>query len=220
MDKTKLKRLFKTYGRLWLAYIIFFLALGILKEFFPSLDGEYTQSSMREMLKKEPFKLFILACVFAPIVEEMMFRTLVKPTHNDLILFLCAWPIFIGIRFLPYDVHWGLKIGFAAVLVFVFFTVLKELIPKYKTVTIREGLHKYLWTVVIITSIIFGLVHINNYVDSFTINVALVALIIPRIISGYMMASIKIKNDGLSWAMSLHFLNNFVVVGIGLLAQS
>lgn len=168
---------------------------------------------LRELLKDNPLKLFVLAVIFAPIIEEMMFRTLIKPSHSDIILLLCSWPLFYANRFIPADVHWMIKLGFIAVFLFTIFTLLKQLIPDAYTARIRRFLEKHTTAVLIVSSLIFGLVHINNYVDGFVINAALIALIIPRIISGFMMGITKIKNDHIVWPMALHAMNNgFVII--------
>lgn len=217
-QKTRL--LFKAFFKMWGLYILFFISLAVLSTWIPELnDNSYKDTSLSEMLTNSPFKLFVLACIFAPIVEEMMFRTLIKPTHTDLIFFISSWPVFIGLGLLPQDVHWGVSLIFAAVVIFVLYYILKHLITENATQRIRSFFHTYTIPILIIVSIIFGLVHINNYVDNFIINIALIALIVPRIISGFMMGWVKIKNQGLVWSMGLHFMNNAFVVGIGILAS-
>ncbi len=217
-QKTRL--LFKTFFRMWGLYILFFITLGVLTRWIPELNAEaYEDATLKKLVQENPFKLFILACVFAPIVEEMMFRTLIKPTHTDILLFICSWPVFIGLRFLPRDIHWGIILAFGATVLFVLFYILKHLITETTTQRLRTFLHTYKTLILIIVSVVFGLVHIGNYVDDFVINLALLVLIVPRIISGFMMGWIKIKNQGLVWSMGLHFMNNAFVVGIILLAS-
>ena len=213
-------QLIRSYFQLWGLYILFFVGFAIVKKYAPELfEQEYEQSFLKGLLKDNPLKLFILAVIFAPIIEEMMFRTLIKPSHSDLILLLCSWPIFYVNRFIPVDVHWAIKLAFIAVLLFTIFYVLRELIPIQKTKKIRAFLNKYYVGILIISSLLFGLVHINNYVENFAINAALIALIIPRIISGVMMGLIKIKNQHIIWSMGLHALNNGVVISLLIIAS-
>ena len=205
---------------MWGLYILFFISLAFFSHWIPELnDNSYEDTALNDMLTNSPFKLFVLACIFAPIVEEMMFRTLIKPTHIDLILFLSSWPVFMGLGFLPPDIHWGVSLVFGAVVIFVLYYILKHLIAEEATQHIRTFFHTYTVPILIVVSVVFGLVHINNYVDNFIINAALITLIVPRIISGFMMGWIKIKNQGLIWSMGLHFMNNAFVVGIGILAS-
>ena len=216
-QKTRL--LFVTFFKMWVFYILFFILIAILSIWFPLLNSNYTDTFLRDMLSNNPFKLFILACIFAPIVEEMMFRTLIKPRHTDLILFISSWPVFLGLGFLPKDIHWLITLAFGGVLLFVLFYILKHLITENATQRIRNFLHNYTFPVLSIVSIIFGLVHITNYIDGFMIDAALISLIVPRIISGFLMGWIKIKNQGLIWSMGLHFMNNAFVVSIAILAS-
>jgi membrane protease YdiL (CAAX protease family) len=216
----KTKRLLGYYLKLWGLYILFFITAAILTSIYPELAPEkYKQEFLNLLLKENPLQLFILAVIFAPIIEEMMFRTLIKPSHTDIILLLCSWPLFYINGFLPDDVHWAIKTGFIALCLVLQFYIVHQLIPAERTIKLRGFLTKYYIPVLIVSSLLFGLVHINNYVDGFMINAALVLLIVPRILSGFMMGMIKIKNEGIGWSMGLHAMNNGFVVGIMILAQ-
>lgn len=216
----KTKRLFGYYLKLWGLYILFFIAAAILTSVYPELaPEEYKQEFLNLLAKENPLQLFILAVIFAPIIEEMMFRTLIKPRHSDIILLLCSWPLFYINGFLPSDVHWSLKIGFIGLCFVLLFYIVQQLIPEERTLKIRAFLTQHYIPVLVVSSLLFGLVHINNYVDDFIINAALVLLIVPRVISGFMMGWVKIKNQGLVWSMGLHAMNNGFVVVIMLLAQ-
>lgn len=219
-DYTKLKRLFSFYFKLWGLYILFAIAFGVLANYFPEFKNEnYEQAFLKELLDESPLQLFVLAVIFAPIIEEMMFRTLIRPSHSDLMLFLTAWPIFYVNRFIPVDVHWMVKIGFVAVFLFTVYYLLIQGIPEERTQRLRNFLEKYAWTILVITALIFGLVHINNYVEDFAVDAALFMLIVPRIISGWMMGLLKLRNKNLIWPIALHALNNGVVVLIMIWAR-
>ncbi|MEQ3654432.1 MAG: CPBP family intramembrane glutamic endopeptidase [Dokdonia sp.] len=212
-DKTR--NLFLYYGKLWGLYLLFGLLLGVLSAFFPDLLSEkYQQNFLQTLLEENPFQLFIMATVFAPIIEEMMFRTLILPKHSDLLLFICAWPLFYVNRFLPVDAHWGIKLGFIAVCLVVLYYLLAQVIREEHTQKWRNWLSKHYQFVLTLSALLFGLVHINNYVEEFVINAALILLIVPRILAGFMMGLIKIKNKGIQWSMALHALNNGVAIGI------
>lgn len=217
----KTNTLIRYYFRLLGLYVIFFVALSVLSHYIPELLSEkYEQTFLQELLAEKPLQLFILAVVFAPIIEEMMFRTLIQPSHSDIILLLCSWPVFYLNGYIPKDVYWLLKLLFIAVFLFVVFYILRELIPKHKTERFRHFLHLNYKSVLVVSSLIFGLVHINNYVDDFVINAALIALIIPRVLAGFMMGLIKIKNKHIGWSMGLHAINNGVVIGILIIAKT
>ncbi|TVZ51844.1 CPBP family intramembrane glutamic endopeptidase [Dokdonia sp. Hel_I_53] len=222
MIKTeKLTRLLVCYFLLWGAYILFLILHTVLKYYYPQLfEEEYEQHFLKAMLTKNPLRLFILAVIFAPIIEEMMFRTLIKPSHDNLILLICSWPVFFLNKMIPSDVNWIVQLVFIAVLIFVSFYVLRQLIPQSRTLRIRRYLDKYVIVVLLISSLIFGIVHINNYVKDFTLNIALITLIFPRIMAGIMMGYVKIKNDHIGWSMALHSINNGFVILILIISKS
>lgn len=213
--------LLKSYGYLWLLYISFGIIVAVLTHWFPELtNSEYTQTEIMEMAKSNPFKLFVLACLFAPIVEEMMFRTLIKPSHSDLVLFICSWPVFLSGKFFPDSIHWLVRLAFAMIVLFTLHTILKQLIPETHTVYLRKKLTQFTIPILIVSSLVFGLVHISNYVTDFTINVALLLLVIPQIIAGFMLGWVKHHNTHITWPMGLHFMNNVVPVVIIILTKS
>ncbi|MGB3774749.1 MAG: CPBP family intramembrane glutamic endopeptidase [Leeuwenhoekiella sp.] len=168
----------------------------------------YEQTFIKEMLNESPFRAFMMIVLVAPIIEEMMFRTLINPSHTEIVLFLIIWPVFFLLRFIPMNVHWGLKIGFTAIFIFSVTYICQQLIPKEATAGLRSWLLKNNLIFWILTSFIFGFVHVNNYVEHFTLNLALFLLILPRILAGLMLGWVKIKNQNLYWAMALHAMNN------------
>ncbi len=216
----KISFLLKSYKNLWLLYIAFGILISIIHYWFPSvIDPKYKQTAIMEMAKSNPLQLFILACIFAPIIEEMMFRTLIKPSHSDLILFVCSWFIFIGAASIFGSLHWLLKFIFSLTLLYSLHTIFKQLIPQKYTVKLRKKLSQSIHPILITSAILFGLVHINNYVSDFTFNIHLLILIIPQIIAGIMLGWMKNKNTYITWCVGLHFMNNIVPVTIIILGN-
>ena len=202
---------FKSCFLLFCSYILFALFKLMLSKIFPSvLNSDYTQSAIQEMLNSEPLRAAVMIGISAPIFEEMMFRTLIKPTHTDLVLFLTSWPVFLTSYFIPAEVHWFFKLVFIAIFLSCFTYVGVQLINPYKVRHLRTWLsrnYKLLW---VLSSFAFGLIHITNYVDVFIINLPLFLHIVPRILAGFFFGYIKIKNKNLGWSMALHSLNNAV----------
>lgn len=72
-------------------YVLFFIALGLLSIIFPGLDiDSYQQTDLNRLLEESPLKLVFLAVILAPLIEEGMFRTLIKPSRNELIFFFAS----------------------------------------------------------------------------------------------------------------------------------
>ncbi len=209
----KIKNLIRNFGWMLACYFIFFLALGLVNTFFPEFDMErYQQSDLNRLMKENPLQLVLLAVVFAPIIEEGMFRTIIRPTPNELIFFLCSWLLLMELILFPEYVHWGLKFLFLLLLFIITFLFLKEIIPYRLQILVCKYLrhhYKFVWG---LTALIFGLVHIFNYVDAFEINLVLFLLIVPRIIAGYFFGKIKIENRNLIWPVAMHAMNNSAVL--------
>lgn len=206
---TKLVILLRSFFYLVGLYLIYGLLSTVLHNLFPNLDtASYEQGFIMEMLTENPLRALIMIVVVAPVMEEMMFRSLLKPSHMELVLFIVIWPVFFLLRFVPLDVNWGLKLAFTGVFLFAVVYITQQLIPPEHTLSIRNWLCRYQSLIWIITSLVFGFVHITNYVDHFTINLALFLLILPRILAGFMIGWVKINNKDLPWAMALHAMNN------------
>lgn len=193
-------------------YVLFFITLGLLSILIPGLDLEsYQQTELNRLLEESPLKLVILAVVLAPLIEEGMFRTLIKPSPNELIFFLCIWLFVIALAIIPDDVHWMIKYGFLLLFFILIFFFLREFIPRPWQKNICRFLSGYYKVIWIITSILFGMVHIFNYVEGFELNFVLVLLIFPRIIAGYFFGKIKVENKSLVWPIAMHAMNNGLV---------
>lgn len=209
----KIQNLLRNYGWMLGCYFVFFVALGILKAGFPEFEFErYQQTDLIRLLEENPWKFVLMAIIFAPLIEEGMFRTLIKPSQNELLFFLCSW-IFVGvISFIPADVFWIIKYGFLILFMILTFLFLKEFIPQKwqsKSCFFLGRHYKFIW---ILTSVIFGMVHIFNYVEGFQLDFLLILLIIPRIIAGFFFGKIKIENQGLFWPITMHAMNNAIVL--------
>ncbi len=209
----KIKNLFRNYGWMIGVYFIFFTVLGILQILFPELNFlKYQQTELDSLISENPWKFAVLAIIIAPILEEGMFRTLIKPSPNEFLFFLCSWILVGAAIFVPVDVHWALKFGFLLLFIFIIYVFLREFIPKqfqYKACRILNKNYVWIW---MLTAIVFGLVHISNYVDGFQIDILLFLMIVPRIIAGFYFGKIKIENKSMVWPIAMHAMNNATVL--------
>lgn len=195
------------------SYFVFFLILGAINVIFPEFDLEqYQQANLNELLDKSPWKFIFLAVILAPIIEEGMFRTLIRPSQNDLMFFLTVWILVLVTAFIPLDIFWAVKYVFLILLAILSFLFLKEFIPLYWQQSLCKFLERYYIAVWLITAVIFGMVHIFNYVEGFQLDFVLFLLVIPRIIAGFFFGKIKIENNGLLWPILMHGMNNATVV--------
>ncbi|AXT55760.1 CPBP family intramembrane metalloprotease [Aquimarina sp. AD1] len=208
----KIKKLLVSYFRLFGLYILFFICVALLQSIFPYLDlQKYSQDGIFEILKENKLKAFFAMVIFAPFIEELMFRTLLRPKTSDLILFLTSWSLFLTGLFITIEFEWYYRFLLLTFLVIVLFFSYKKVISNSFLEKAIIYLNKHRSITLQVTSIIFGFLHIFNYVDSFRIDSILFLLIVPRIIAGHMFGKIKIENNHMIWPILLHAINNGVV---------
>jgi len=194
-------------------YFLFFMGMGILNTIFPELDFDrYQQTEIYEMMTNNPLVFFILAVIIAPIIEECLFRSLIKPSQNEILVFICSWILFISLPFIPAKANLILKYSLLLLSVFIIFLFLKSIIPEKKMKKTQYYLHKYYRLIWMLSALIFGYVHVWNYVSGFEFNFILFILIFPRIIAGYFFGRLKVQNQQLYWPILLHAMNNGIVV--------
>ncbi|ADF52040.1 MAG: CPBP family intramembrane metalloprotease [Zunongwangia sp.] len=189
------------------------MGMGILNTIFPELDFDrYQQTEIYEMMTNNPLVFFILAVIIAPIIEECLFRSLIKPSQNEILVFICSWILFISLPFIPAKANLILKYSLLLLSVFIIFLFLKSIIPEKKMKKMQYYLHKYYRLIWMLSALIFGYVHVWNYVSGFEFNFILFILIFPRIIAGYFFGRLKVQNQQLYWPILLHAMNNGIVV--------
>lgn len=209
----KVKNLFRNFALMILCYFLFFFVLQILNTFIFNLDLEkYQQLELFETLQKSPLKFIFLAAVVAPVLEESIFRSILKPTATSLKIFLCSLLYILGILVIPEDAHWTLKYVLLLGVLGLVYYALGELIPRQYYRKLCYWLHRYYLIIWILGAIIFGFVHIYNYVDSFQLDLVLFLMIFPRIIAGFFFGKIKLENKGMIWPILMHSMNNSIVL--------
>lgn len=188
------------------------MLLTILHSWFPGLDlQQYQQEGLTGMMKEHPFKFFFLAAIAAPILEESIFRSLLNPSVSDIKLFICALLYIAGLAFVPEKGYWILRYSLIFISIALFYYALGELIPAKHFENICNFLSKYYLTIWILGAIVFGMVHVFNYVEGLYFDLVLLILIFPRIIAGFFFGKIKIENRGILWPVLLHSMNNSMV---------
>ena len=210
---SKIKNLFRHYFLTMACYFLFFMGMGVLNTIFPELDFDrYQQTEIYEMMTDNPLVFFILAVIIAPIMEECLFRSLIKPSQNEILVFICSWILFVSLAFIPAEANLILKYSLLLLSIFIIFLFLKSIIPEKRLKKIQYYLHKYYRLIWILSAVIFGYVHVWNYVSGFEFNFILFILIFPRIIAGYFFGRLKIQNRELYWPILLHAMNNGIVM--------
>lgn len=210
---SKVKNLLRNFTLMIACYFLFFIVLRVLDVFIFDLDfTKYQQIEIFETLKESPWKFVFLAVIAAPVIEESIFRSLLRPSVQSLKLFLCAVLYMTGVGLIPEEGHWALRYSLLFGTILLAYYAMGQLISIgfYEKVSFR--LNKYYFPIWILGAIIFGFVHIFNYVETFQIDLVLFMMIFPRIIAGFFFGKIKIENKGMIWPILMHSMNNSIVL--------
>lgn len=196
-----------------LCYFLFFAVLQILNVLIFDLDlQKYNQSDILETLKNSPLKFIFLAAIAAPVIEESIFRSVLKPDATSLKIFICAILYIIGLILIPEESHWTLKYILLLGVLSLIYYALGELIPAKLYRKTCYWFHRYYLIIWILGAILFGFVHIYNYVETFQLDLVLFLMIFPRIIAGFFFGKIKLENKGMIWPILMHSMNNSLVL--------
>ena len=211
--ESQVKNLFRNFALMILCYFLFFIVLRVLDVFIFDLDfTKYEQIEIMEILKESPLKFIFLAAIAAPVIEESIFRSILKPSTNNLKIFICAILYLAGTILIPAEAHWALKYLLLFGSLGLVYYALGQLISEKNFKRICFYLHRYYFIIWIAGAILFGFVHIFNYVDTFKLDLVLLMMIIPRIIAGFFFGKIKLENKSLLWPILLHSMNNSMVL--------
>lgn len=209
----KTRNLFRNYWLMLGSYFLFLFLLGIITSVMPSIDLEkYQQTELFDFMNESPLMFIVMAVIIAPVLEESLFRSLVKPSLNEIYIFICALLGFIGLGLIPPKAHSILKYSLVLLSAFLLFLVLASLKPAGFLRKIRVFLHRHYRVFWWLTAVIFGMVHVWNYVQGWQFDLVLFILIFPRIIAGFFFGKIKIENHSLIWPILMHAMNNGIVV--------
>lgn len=209
----KISNLFRNYSMMIGFYFLFFFLIGFLNVFLPELDlQKYQQTELFDFMKESPLAFVIMAVIIAPLLEESIFRTLIKPSFTEFYIFICAVLAFIGLGLIPQEANSLLKYALIIVSGFIVFLFLQSLKPARSIRKFRIFLYKNYRVIWLLTAVVFGLVHVWNYVEGWQFDFILFLLIFPRIIAGYFFGKIKVENGNLIWPITMHAMNNAIVI--------
>ncbi len=210
---TKTKNLWRNYLLMIGTYFISFFLLGFLNSVLPSINlDKYQQTELFNFMNESPLAFICMAVIIAPILEESLFRSLIKPSYTELNIFVCALACFIGIGFIPAEANAFLKYSLVFLSAVILFLFLNSLTPSRFIRLLRVWLWKNYRITWMLMAFLFGLVHIWNYVEGWQLDLVLFLLIFPRIIAGFFFGKIKIENHYLIWPILMHAMNNGIVV--------
>lgn len=173
---------------------------------YKSISGQYRETLLRMFHKFGYLKAVFYISVMAPIIEEAIFRLPITFKRQHVAIAF-GFALVLIAKLVPCLANQSLLINIlarVALLVIGYFTMTK-FAPALKT----PG--KRFQTLLIITSVIvFGLMHILNYVPLQWHVIYIYPLyVIPQLMMGWALTYIRFKN-GYFWGIGLHALINGV----------
>ena len=188
-DKASLQLKIGTCGALFLIQIPPLLVLMALVGGLEQLGlwDEDMHSLQKIFQEMEPVLIFFFAVIMAPLLEEVMFRLILRFRSNFLIL----WSIHIGVA-----LHLGQK---------------RSLLK-----TARKVWDKFYGWVFYLMAAAFGLMHIMNFEPSLNIYLLAPILVAPQILIGINLGYLRVR-FGLIWSILFHAFYNGVLMSIALL---
>ena len=188
-DKASLQLKIGTCGALFLIQIPPLLVLMALVGGLEQLGlwDEDMHSLQKIFQEMEPVLIFFFAMIMAPLLEEVMFRLILRFRSNFLIL----WSIHIGVA-----LHLGQK---------------RSLLK-----TARKVWDKFYGRVFYLMTMAFGLMHIMNFEPSLNIYLLAPILVAPQILIGINLGYLRVR-FGLIWSILFHAFYNGVLMSIALL---
>lgn len=218
--KKKLKTLFVYFIILFFFVILWNALQKALDAHFSTIDFEvYILRQSENTFKKNLLEVFLSLVIVFPILEECTFRTLIKPSKKDIHLFLIGLASLLMIFALKPYMEWYLVYGTVLIFFITAFFLTKRIRLTLKFVSATEKLlnkNRNIYLILIISSLVFGLAHVFNYGKLAEINISILLLIVPRIVSGFIYGIFK-KNNGIKWSIALHAFRNLILFLITLI---
>lgn len=85
-----------SYIKYWIIALILMLISNIIINMFTNIDTSSNQEIIVNTFKKAPIYTSILACLFAPILEELVFRLSFRKMFKTNIIFIILSGLFFG----------------------------------------------------------------------------------------------------------------------------
>jgi membrane protease YdiL (CAAX protease family) len=206
--KVILTHLFRLYAIEILILIPISFAVGAVSQAVEGAD----QHALQDLIQQEPLpRVLLLVVLFAPIVEEALFRLPLRysPLNLAIPAGLLSVPLAGGLLQNLLKQPFVLMIALCFSIVFVVFVVWLCL-SRCSQKAMRMHFRRNLRALVFFASIIFGLVHISNYFDSQVWWLAPL-LVLPQITLGFLFAYVRLEY-GYLWAVFCHGSHNLLAL--------
>jgi len=178
-----------------------FLTKGVFK--FLNFPIYHNHFSFLLEAKKNYYYLFFKIVLVSPVLEELLFRSILKPQKKFISLFLFSLVIIIFNKVFMSSLLVSSAIS-AAVVIPISFYLFKFELDK----NLLNWYYKNYKIIVYSSSILFGFIHVINYRLTLSVLVLSPLYILPQIIAGFAYAFIRIR-FGLFLSIFSHSVYNF-----------
>ena len=202
-----------------------FFVISPVLEYFKINSGDHLIT--QEFQTTPIWIMFILACIIAPLTEELAFRYFLKPKFRFVLALSLAFLIYFvtsfGLTLFTNIYNLSLDevlLGQFLLAIIPFFTLVFSIIFfVLKPDLISNFFDKYLLIFIPISSLVFALMHIANFENFQKFWFLTPILVLPQLVVGIALVFIRFRFDFL-WAMVLHFVHNFSIFLLPMLLYS
>ncbi len=185
-----------------LLMLVVFTFFFIFKDF---LEEAFKTHKMKELLEELPvWGILILGVIVAPIGEELVFRFVLKYRKWSLYVFM---PLLLSISI--NIIFWIVNIQVNKMVVY-FICLALFVIFDFKFSNVIKNIFKYKFHYLFyFVTILFALVHIQNFTYSKSLLILIPLLVLPQLFTGIFLGYLRVKL-GFIWSMLLHFSHNAI----------
>ncbi|TKT93181.1 CPBP family glutamic-type intramembrane protease [Dyadobacter frigoris] len=209
-------RLIEFFRIFLLALLLSFVSGLIILAFFEIFKIEKPVNVfLNSFRQKSWFYQIALACLYAPIVEELQFRLCLKYSQINFAAFSGIWLFYFLKRFMTgYGLfgehnHTSLAIGLSLIIMGAIYSFLHE----HRNVNNRlaEFCQKHYKVLFYISVIGFGFLHKTNFDSSFSTLLLTPVITLPQTSLGFMLGYVRLKY-GFLYGILLHSAFNFFLL--------
>jgi membrane protease YdiL (CAAX protease family) len=193
-EKINWSHFFQLFILYFLISLIIGLLIGILKKTIGFYDTE---------LNYNIFKIFIAGTILGPIVEEISFRLILKPSYKNFIFLTFFFILLSAITLIRQKISYLIVFLTLGVISFIIWGN-KVYLKKIQILFLKRFSYVFY-----ISCFLFGMVHITNYTPlNYKVILIFPILILSQIIGGAFFGYIRMK-FGIVYSILFHSIFNF-----------
>jgi membrane protease YdiL (CAAX protease family) len=207
--------------RIWGGQMSVVLLVSLTVSFLLIVLGYQGDHKVGQLISEGNILLVVfLIAIYAPIVEELTFRTWLKFSPGRIAIsmgfmsylilnILLEGPLNFFVQSLSGLAALGPLIFLLVVLVAVSLSVYALLRIPVVNKSVEKIYHRYYFWFFYLTVVVFGALHLGNYLDLGNLVFLAPLLFLPQILAALVLGYVRVRY-GLVWSILVHFLINFL----------